>query len=143
VDAAALPDLFDRRFEVEGGPDDPIELRDLMGSAGGLGLVTRQGSFLLRPRPELLEKAQDDLDSSRLAYALTELGITEVHYQHGALLAREAVLSDEADAAVLLRPVSIDQIARTARGGRRMPPKSTFFQPKPRTGMVFRELDPA
>jgi uncharacterized protein (DUF1015 family) len=143
VDAGALPTLLDRHFEVEPGPDDPIELRDLMGSAGGLGLVTRQGSFLLRPRPDLLAKAEDDLDSSRLAAALADLGITEVHYQHGALLAREVVLSGEADAAVLLRPVSIDQIARTARGGRRMPPKSTFFQPKPRTGMVFRELDPA
>jgi len=44
---------------------------------------------------------------------------------------------------VLLRPVSVGQIARTADGGRLMPPKSTFFRPKLRTGMVFRELNPA
>ena len=90
-----------------------------------------------------MQAADDDLDSSRLAYALARLGIDDVRYQHGLALARDAVESGEAEAAVLLRPVSISQIARTARGGRLMPPKSTFFHPKPRTGMVFRELDPA
>jgi uncharacterized protein (DUF1015 family) len=97
----------------------------------------------MRPRRELLERADDDIDSSRIAFVLHELGIDGVTYQHGAALAREAVDSGAADAAVLLRPVSVDQIARTAHGGRLMPPKSTFFTPKPRTGMVFRELDPA
>jgi len=142
VEAASLPLSFRRYFEVEPGPDDPLELRDTMESAGALGLMTVEGSWLLCPSQELMERADDDLDSSRLAYVLAELGLDDVHYQHGALLAREAVDSGDADAAVLLRPVSIDQIARTARGGRLMPPKSTFFHPKPRTGMVFRELDP-
>ena len=27
------------------------------------------------------------------------------------------------------------------RAGKRMPPKTTYFHPKPRTGMVFRSLD--
>lgn len=114
-----------------------------MASAGGLGLVTAQGSWLLRPGAELSEHVSDDLDSSRIAFVLGEVGITEVHYQHGILLACDAVRSGDADGAVLLRPVSIDQIARTAQGSRLMPPKSTYFHPKPRTGMAFRELDSA
>ena len=142
VDAANLPALLERHFELEPGPADPVALREAMSTVGALGLITASGSWLLRPRPELLRAADDDLDSSRLAYALADLGIAEVRYQHGVALARDAVESGEADAAVLLRPVSIGQIARTARGGRLMPPKSTFFHPKPRTGMVFRELDP-
>ncbi|MGD0594983.1 MAG: DUF1015 domain-containing protein [Acidimicrobiales bacterium] len=142
VDAAMLPALFGRHFEVEPGPSEPLELVDTMASAGALGLITPDGSWLMHPRAELLAHVDDDLDSSRLAFVLDDLGIKDVHYQHGALLAQHAVESEEADAAVLLRPVSISQIARTARGGRRMPPKSTFFHPKPRTGMVFRELDP-
>jgi uncharacterized protein (DUF1015 family) len=39
-----------------------------------------------------------------------------------------------------LRPVTVDQIARTAHAREKMPPKSTFFWPKPRTGTVFRSL---
>jgi uncharacterized protein (DUF1015 family) len=46
-----------------------------------------------------------------------------------------------ADAAVLLRPVTVEQIRAAAFAGVRMPEKTTFFQPKPRTGFVFRSLD--
>jgi uncharacterized protein (DUF1015 family) len=44
-------------------------------------------------------------------------------------------------AAVLIRPVGVDEIERTAREGLLMPPKSTFFTPKLRTGLVVRPLD--
>ena len=46
----------------------------------------------------------------------------------------------EAEAGVLLRPATVAQIAATAHGGDRMPPKTTFFYPKPRTGFVFRPV---
>ena len=49
--------------------------------------------------------------------------------------------SGQAQAAVLLRPVSVAQIAEWADARRKMPPKTTYFSPKPRTGMVFRSLD--
>jgi uncharacterized protein (DUF1015 family) len=52
------------------------------------------------------------------------------------------VTSETDQAAVLLSPVAVDQIDAWARARRRMPPKSTYFHPKPRTGMVFRPLDP-
>jgi uncharacterized protein (DUF1015 family) len=35
----------------------------------------------------------------------------------------------------------VRQIADISRGGVRMPAKTTFFWPKPRTGLVLRELD--
>jgi uncharacterized protein (DUF1015 family) len=41
---------------------------------------------------------------------------------------------------VLLRPATVAQIEHTAHGGERMPPKTTFFHPKPPTGLVFRAL---
>jgi len=55
----------------------------------------------------------------------------------------DAVSTGQVQAAVLLPPVSVSQIDEWSRSGRRMPPKSTYFHPKPRTGMVFRPLDPA
>jgi uncharacterized protein (DUF1015 family) len=47
----------------------------------------------------------------------------------------------EAQAAVLVRPVGVDGIAAAARAGRRLPEKTTYFFPKPRTGVVIRSLD--
>ena len=52
-----------------------------------------------------------------------------------------AVEKGNAQAAVLLRPVDVDTIRAAAAAGLRMPEKTTFFAPKPRTGMVFRSLD--
>jgi uncharacterized protein (DUF1015 family) len=43
---------------------------------------------------------------------------------------------------VLIRPVSLQEIRRTADTGELMPPKSTFFTPKLLTGMVWRPLRP-
>ena len=44
----------------------------------------------------------------------------------------------DAQFGVLLRPATVAQIEATAHGGERMPPKTTFFHPKPKTGLVFR-----
>lgn len=82
----------------------------------------------------------DDLDSARLAAALTSLGDHELTYQHGTDRAQAAVTSGAADWAVLIRPVTVGAIEDNAHSGKRMPPKSTFFYPKPRTGIVFRTL---
>jgi hypothetical protein len=46
-----------------------------------------------------------------------------------------------ATAALLCTPVSVAQTRAAALAGVRMPQKTTFFSPKPRTGMVFRTLD--
>ena len=42
---------------------------------------------------------------------------------------------------MLIRPTSIEEIRRTADERLLMPPKSTFFTPKLRTGLVIRPLD--
>jgi uncharacterized protein (DUF1015 family) len=64
-----------------------------------------------------------------------------VTFQHGVDHALAAVQDGRAQAAVLLRPATVEQITDIARGGERMPPKTTFFHPKPKTGLVFRALD--
>jgi uncharacterized protein (DUF1015 family) len=82
-----------------------------------------------------------DLDSSRLDRALASLPEHTLQFQHGVDHVRRAVAQGEAQAGVLLRPVTVEQIVAIADGGERMPPKSTFFFPKPRTGLVFRSID--
>ena len=60
-----------------------------------------------------------------------------IHDVGGAL--RAAVRS--AGTAVLMRPVRVEEVAKVAATGERMPRKSTSFGPKPRTGLVLRLLD--
>ena len=45
-----------------------------------------------------------------------------------------------ATAAILCSPVSVAQTRAAAVAGARMPQKTTFFTPKPRSGMVFRKF---
>jgi uncharacterized protein (DUF1015 family) len=106
---------------------------------GGMALVLPDGTWLARPRPEAMAEARD-LDSSRLDVALAALPSPTVVYQHGVEHVRAAVASGAAQAGVLLRPATVAQIVEIAHGGERMPPKTTFFAPKPRTGVVFRDL---
>lgn len=48
--------------------------------------------------------------------------------------------SDTADAVLLLAPVSLADVFAVHADGRRMPRKSTFFTPKPRSGLLLAEL---
>jgi uncharacterized protein (DUF1015 family) len=64
----------------------------------------------------------------------------EVTYQHGVQEVLQRVSTGQYGSAVLIRPVSLQEIRRTADTGELMPPKSTFFTPKLRTGMVLRDL---
>lgn len=144
---AGLPDGFELPaglgpwFEITEGPDGADELAHAMAAGGALGLATPRGSYLLVPRPALEAAAGAALDSARLAVALAGLPPHELAYQHGRATVFAAGRSGEAQGGFLLRPATVEQIADTARVGRRMPPKTTFFEPKPRTGMVFRTLD--
>jgi uncharacterized protein (DUF1015 family) len=135
------PESLSAWFEVTPmkAPDGGIV--DRLVAAGGMGLVARQASWLLQPRPALDKAAEMALDSSRLEVVLASLPGVTVRYQDGWASAVGAVANEDADAAVLVRPATVEQIADVARRRERMPPKTTFFTPKPATGMVFRALD--
>lgn len=126
-------------FEPVGPPPDGVPVTAAMADAGCLTLVLPDRELLLRPRPEALADARD-LDSSRLDVGLAALPPHELRFQHGVGSIRAAVASGAAQAGVLLRPATVAQIEATAHGGERMPPKTTFFHPKPKTGLVFRSL---
>ena len=143
---AGLPDGFDllealaAHFEPEDAGPPAADLPSRMAGAGTLGLVVPGKAWLLRPRPETVAAAGHDLDSSRLEVARASLPAHTVVFEPDVEEVLDAVASGQAQAAVLLRPATVAQIAAVAGGGERMPPKTTFFDPKPRTGMVFREV---
>ncbi len=126
-------------FEALGPPPAGTPLTTAMVEAGALAAVIPGGEVLLRPRPDALADVRD-LDSARLDAALGALGEHRLRFQHGVDNVRAAVASGDAQLGVVLRPATVAQIEATAHGGERMPPKTTFFHPKPKTGLVFRDL---
>ncbi|HEX2274759.1 MAG TPA: DUF1015 domain-containing protein [Acidimicrobiales bacterium] len=143
-----LPDGFDpaealaSQFELgDGGapgPDLPQRLADADASA----LVVPGHTWWLRPRANGDgDGVADEPDAARLDRALAAWPSHNTGYPHRAADVLAAVGAGQAQAGLLLRAATVDQIARTARAGRRMPEKTTFFRPKPRTGLVFRRLE--
>jgi uncharacterized protein (DUF1015 family) len=135
-----VPAAFGEWFDL--APTAPADrtIASRMAEAEAVAVVTAAGTWLARPRPAVTVAAAHDLDSSKVDVALAALPDHHLTFQPGWEQAIAAVAAGQADAAVLLRPVTVDQIGAVGRGGVRMPAKTTFFWPKPRTGMVIREL---
>ncbi|HEV3364911.1 MAG TPA: DUF1015 domain-containing protein [Acidimicrobiia bacterium] len=124
----------------------------------GFGLVAGPGLALLKPRLDALrtglERLPDPLwevDTALLDVLMGTLYVQRdamripddivIDFRHDALTVASMVAKGMVEAAILLRPVSVPQIEAVAEAGLRMPQKTTFFQPKPLTGLVFRSLD--
>ena len=144
---SGLPEGFDlvgalsKWFDVvRAGAADDRTLGALADSRS-LALVTGGQAYLLLPHAEQLEQAGNDLDSNLIATVLADLPPHEVMHRHSVAEVVEALTQGQAEAAFLLRPVTVKQIEEWANERRRMPPKTTYFSPKPRTGMVFRSLE--
>jgi uncharacterized protein (DUF1015 family) len=140
-DGLDLVDAFDSWFNVNRAGDCTGRTTAALGESSALALVMSSGCWLLTPRDGTAEAAGADLLASMVALVVAELPDHDLAFANSWQDAVAAVQSEHAQAAVLLPPVTVAQIDTWARARRRMPPKSTYFHPKPRTGMVFRALD--
>ena len=140
VPADALLDRLSTTFVVEpAGPVHPAFAAETV-RRGALRFVHPNGSgSWLTPRPEAFDGVRE-LDGAYLEHALAGFPV-EVDYQHGVAETVDLVTSGQVTAAVLIRPTSLMEIRRTADEHLLMPPKSTFFTPKLRTGLVIRTMD--
>ena len=91
-----------------------------------------------RGRIALLRRREGELDVE----LVDRFGLDGIGYTQSA--PRQSRPSDrgEADAAFLSRAPRVEDVFAVARSGRRMPPKSTYFFPKPLSGLLFHELEP-
>jgi uncharacterized protein (DUF1015 family) len=140
VSHTALLEALAAAFEFEpAGRPDATTLAEMV-ARGALYLVApdAQGGWLV-PRPGAFDGIRS-LDGAWLEHLVADVPGLTVTYQHGVDLVVDQVERGSAAAAVLIRPVSVAEIERTAREGLLMPPKSTFFTPKLRTGFVIRPL---
>lgn len=139
VSFAELSTALEKAFDF--GPDIEVttDVTQMMDERGCLVLVHPDGhGTLMTPKAEVFT-GQRNLDGARLEFALQSL-THEVNYQHGVEIVTQIVTSGQAIAGVLIRPVTVEEIQRTATEGLLMPPKSTFFTPKLLTGPVLRPL---
>ena len=140
VDAARLQQILSESFvTTEAGPVTPAFAHEVV-ERGALCLVRPDGTGVwLTPKSDVFADVRA-LDGAYLEHALRQHDI-DVTYQHGVQHVVDTVASGAASVGVLIRPTSIDEIRRTANERLLMPPKSTFFTPKLRTGPVLRPLD--
>jgi uncharacterized protein (DUF1015 family) len=141
VSGAELIEGFSEWFDVVRAGDGSDRVAAALGEAGSLAVIANEDAWLLTPRPEAYEAANSELDSSLVALAMQGFANAQTTHRHSWQEAIASVRSGEAEAAVLLRPPTVAQISEWAHERRRMPPKSTYFSPKPRTGMVIRPLE--
>ena len=132
--------LLGRYFDaVHAGPATE-RVVGALASSGSLAAVTPLGAWLLTVRAGAFEEAGTDLEAGLVDLALREVPEAPVSYTPAWQEALREVGEGRAQLAILLRPVTVSQISAWARARRRMPPKTTYFSPKPRTGMVLRVL---
>jgi uncharacterized protein (DUF1015 family) len=130
--------------------DEPTFGLLLPGGRGYL-LVADPHAATDRMRRERVSTAVGRLDLAILHAAVLDdrLGIDagavaagdRLAYTRDAADARRAVDAGEAQAAILVRPTRLEQLAAVAMAGDVMPQKSTYFYPKLLTGMVFNPLE--
>lgn len=141
VDADDLAAVLSEAFTLQpGGALDALvpEVLARMQSEGRLVVVRPTGWDWMTPHPGAFDDVRA-LDGLWLERTL-EGSAADVTYQHGISPVVAAVRDGRATAAVLIRPVSVAEIRRTAEEGLLMPPKSTYFTPKLQTGLVLRSM---
>jgi uncharacterized protein (DUF1015 family) len=68
-------------------------------------------------------------------------GVRELRFTHDAAGAEASVRAGQADLALLLPPARVEHVRAVVERGERLPQKSTYFWPKPRTGLVIRPFE--
>jgi uncharacterized protein (DUF1015 family) len=153
-----------RRFEIRRLASDDalrqaLDAAPQAGAAIGLVLAGDEGRYLLSPKPDALEdllaglsETERRLDVVLLHKALMAeaAGLSDddvrelksIRYVRGFEQAIADVASGAAQAAFLLRPVDVQDVARISFSGGVMPQKSTDFHPKLLSGFTTYRFGP-
>jgi uncharacterized protein (DUF1015 family) len=146
----ALRDAFTISDAGPNTPEGVDALEARMHAEGGVGLAFADTLHLLVPRAEVCDPAlvASEPEAVRgtdaaLVEAVIVPRLTEASWRYRHSLHDVAALTAKGEATfgLLLKPVSVADTRAAAVARVRMPQKTTFFYPKPRTGLVFRLLD--
>jgi uncharacterized protein (DUF1015 family) len=123
--------VVERLAETDGAA--PLDLDEALERLA-VGPRERAAAVLYRAgRAYLVEGGEGELDAT----LVDRFGPEGVSYTPRAEEAVAAVDSGAAEAAFLLRPPTVEQVAAVAERGETMPQKSTYFYPKLLSGLLF------
>ena len=155
-DGAVLVERFRGRATVRqmSGRTTLLEAMEAEVAAHRIGVASAAGLWALDiPRAAQAASPVGALDVTTLHREVLdrELGLhegildSELHlsYSRNAGYVLDQVERSQAQAAFLLRPPRVSDVLAVARAGEVMPQKSTYFYPKPLSGIVFNPLGPA
>lgn len=137
-DPGMLPTELSEHFNVEA--TNPAAPWPQSSPPSAPELVMPGARYRLTPRPGGLP-SRDMADTELVEEALAKLAPHTVSHHHSPTEVMARVESGEAQAGFLLRPVTVARLTAAAHAGVRLPEKTTFFYPKPVTGLVFRQLE--
>ena len=126
----------------EGRPESPSPLAG-EGRGGGYYTIDIERAYTADPVSRL------DVSVLHREILERELGLQQAEveqerylsYSRDVALVIDRVEAGAAQAAFLLRPPAVSDVVDVARAGQVMPQKSTYFYPKPASGIVFNPLD--
>jgi uncharacterized protein (DUF1015 family) len=150
VDAGSehVPVLPYHRIQLRGdAPDDGVSAPDLASMFAALDDskvrygTARRGASAIEYRVHTLQGKPPTVQALHEQVLDRMAPDDALAFTHDAEEADGAVREDRASAAYFLPPTTPDRIRDVVARGERLPRKSTFFWPKPRTGMVMMPLD--
>ena len=156
VDAESVLPRLERDFEAISAAT-PTDLESRLerepSSTVAFGLYSAGRTWLLVARDPAAVRARTGLDDPLDVDVLHEVVLTallgvrdpehQVRYSGDLLESCRQVDQGTYSSVLALRSAPFGDVVRVAQRGRILPPKTTFFYPKPRDGLVLRPLDPA
>ena len=126
VSLSQIPDLqpFEGEFEdllnhvEESGP-------------GTIGVASKEGLGTIG--------SSEDIDTVWLAETILEPFHRSVRYEHDMRIITDRI-AGRGETVFLMAPTPVELVARKALEGVRLPPKTTLFSPKPRSGLLLRSF---
>ena len=146
---ATLPSGFDARAALSDAfTFEPLDSLDAADGRGAV-LIDATGMTLLVPIDTVVATALEaEAEAARGTDAAVVEHVIKPRWQQAEWVYRHddneivnLVRNGTYSAGLVLRPATVATTRAAAFAGVRMPQKTTFFYPKPRTGMVFRTLD--
>lgn len=157
ADEATLVSIKER-FEQEFGPCQPArydeELIEPLLAEGNIAAAFAGQSSSGQSPALLYTRPQGDASNTSAEAIYRALPVVRLHervlegveagcidFEPSVQSALESLEKGTAKAVFFLPPPSVDTVCRLARAGVKLPQKTTYFYPKPRTGAVFRLMD--
>ena len=138
--------------------DNPYDVNTIiLGKKWAFGLILKDRTFKIRLKPEVFEQMKwkmpeeiKELDLTVLHYFVLDkaLGIAgkdqrssrKISFERNFANCLAKVLKDEAQCALIIKDISMDDIKRVCYSGYTMPQKSTYFYPKVICGFTFASI---